>query len=81
MELLYNFSANSDAKRIFAEISPKGTAMKPILLLLVLAGCEAVELGTGIRVPTQACLIMDAMEGEQQVAYRELMAGEGLVCP
>ena len=55
--------------------------MKPILLLLALAGCEAVELGTGIRVPTQACLIMDAMEGEQAVAYAELMAGEGLVCP
>ena len=55
--------------------------MKPLILLLALAGCEAVELGTGVRVPTQACVIMDAMEGEQKAAYRELMAGEGLVCP
>ena len=52
-----------------------------VMLVIVLAGCEAVELATGVRVPTQACLIMDAMEGEQQAAYRELMAGEGLVCP
>ena len=55
--------------------------MRPILLFLVLTGCEAVELATGVRIPTQACAIMDAMEGQQQAAYRELMAGEGLVCP
>ena len=52
-----------------------------VIILVVLTGCEAVELGTGVRVPTQACVIMDAMEGEQQAAYKELMAGEGLVCP
>ena len=55
--------------------------MKPILLLFALTGCEAVELGTGIRVPTQACLILDAMEGEQAAAYDAMLADEGLVCP
>ena len=52
-----------------------------VVILVVLTSCEAVELATGVRVPTQACAIMDAMEGRQQAAYRELMAGEGLVCP